>query len=153
VGLAVSAVKKAATGSHIGMGGVTFEGEVIDSQSGEILGAVIDSKTGKNIKLVKVRPSGGMSSMYLTRGDRAFGRGWTTSLAANNCLSALPAFGPKEVYYASNNQSDGDVADIDADHYGRLGGRQRSASGSCLLVAGLASWFALASFPNNLLKT
>ena len=53
VGLAVSAVKKAATGSHIGMGQVTFEGEVIDSQSGEILGAVIDSKTGKKYKIGK----------------------------------------------------------------------------------------------------
>jgi hypothetical protein len=53
VGLVISHVKKAATGSHIGMGGVTFEGEVIDSQSGEILGAVIDSKTGKKYKIGK----------------------------------------------------------------------------------------------------
>ena len=53
VGLVVSSVKKAATGSHIGMGQVTFEGEVIDSQSGEIIGAVIDSKTGKKYKVGK----------------------------------------------------------------------------------------------------
>jgi len=53
VGLAISHIKKAATGSHIGMGGVTFEGEVIDSQSGEILGAVIDSQTGKKYKIGK----------------------------------------------------------------------------------------------------
>jgi hypothetical protein len=53
VGLVVSSVKKAATGSHIGMGGVTFEGELIDSQSGKILGAVVDSKTGKKYKIGK----------------------------------------------------------------------------------------------------
>ena len=53
IGLALSSVKKAATGSHIGMGEVTFEGEMIDSQSGEILGSVIDSQTGKKYKIAK----------------------------------------------------------------------------------------------------
>jgi Protein of unknown function (DUF3313) len=53
VGLVLSSAKKAVTGSHIGMGGVSFEGEMIDSQSGKILGAVIDSQTGKKYKVAK----------------------------------------------------------------------------------------------------
>lgn len=53
IGLVISSVKKVATGSHIGMGRVTFEGEMIDSQSGEILGAVIDSKVGSKRKITK----------------------------------------------------------------------------------------------------
>ena len=53
VGLALSTVKKAATGSHIGMGEVAIEGEIIDAQTNEILGAVIDAKTGKKYKVAK----------------------------------------------------------------------------------------------------
>lgn len=53
VGLALSHVKKAATGSHIGMGGVSIEGEIVDAQTNEILGAVIDTKTGKKYKIAK----------------------------------------------------------------------------------------------------
>jgi len=53
VGLALSHVKKAVTGSHIGMGEVAIEGEIIDAQTNEILGAVIDSKTGKKYKIGK----------------------------------------------------------------------------------------------------
>lgn len=53
IGLALSTVKKAATGSHIGMGEVTFEGEMVDSQSGEVLGSVIDSETGTKYKIAK----------------------------------------------------------------------------------------------------
>jgi len=53
VDLALSAVKKGATGSHIGMGEVAIEGEVIDSQTNEILAAVIDSKSGKKYKIAK----------------------------------------------------------------------------------------------------
>ena len=53
IGLALSSVKKVATGSHIGMGEVTFEGEMIDSQSGEIMGAVVDSQTGTKYKIAK----------------------------------------------------------------------------------------------------
>jgi hypothetical protein len=53
VGLALSAAKKAATGSHIGMGEVAIEGEIIDAQTNEILGAVIDSKAGKKYKVGK----------------------------------------------------------------------------------------------------
>jgi len=53
VGLAVSTVKKAVTGSHIGMGKVAIEGEMIDAQTHEILGATIDSKTGKKYKIAK----------------------------------------------------------------------------------------------------
>jgi len=53
VGLAVSAVKKAATGSHIGMGSVSIEGEILDSQTNEVLGASIDTKMGKKYKVRK----------------------------------------------------------------------------------------------------
>jgi hypothetical protein len=53
VGLALSGLKKAATGSHIGMGSVSIEGEVVDSQTNEVLGAVIDSKSGKKYKIGK----------------------------------------------------------------------------------------------------
>ena len=53
VGLVISSVKKAATGSHIGMGKVAMEGEIIDAHTNEILGAVIDSKTGKKYKVKK----------------------------------------------------------------------------------------------------
>ncbi len=51
IGLALSFAKKAATGSHIGMAEVTFEAEMIDSQSGETLGAVVDSQTGSKHKI------------------------------------------------------------------------------------------------------
>jgi hypothetical protein len=53
VGLVLSGVKKAVTGSHIGMGQVAFEGELIDSQSGEVLGAVVDNQMGKKYKIAK----------------------------------------------------------------------------------------------------
>jgi hypothetical protein len=53
VGLALSGLKKVATGSHIGMGSVAIEGEVVDSRTNEVLGAVIDSKTGKKYKVAK----------------------------------------------------------------------------------------------------
>lgn len=51
IGLGLSSIKKAVTGSHIGMGQVSFEGELIDAQTGEILGAVMDTKTGKKWNL------------------------------------------------------------------------------------------------------
>jgi len=53
VGLALSHVKKAVTGSHIGMGEVAIESELLDSQTNEILAAVIDSKTGTKYKIGK----------------------------------------------------------------------------------------------------
>ncbi len=53
IGLGLSAVKKAVTGTHIGMGQVAFEGEVIDAQTGEIVGAVMDAKTGEKYKVTK----------------------------------------------------------------------------------------------------
>jgi hypothetical protein len=53
VGLLASAVKKGATGEHIGMGEVSFEGEILDSQSGEILAAVMDAESGKKYKIRK----------------------------------------------------------------------------------------------------
>jgi hypothetical protein len=53
VGLAISSVKKAATGSHIGMGSVSIEGEILDSQTNKVLGAVIDTKMGKKYKVRK----------------------------------------------------------------------------------------------------
>ena len=82
VGLAVSAVKKAATGSHIGMGSVSIEGEVLDSQTNEILGAVIDTKMGKKYKVRKGASKWGhaidifnaWSKNIRTRLDRRAGR-------------------------------------------------------------------------------
>ena len=53
VGLALSTVKYAATGSHIGIGSVSVEAELVDSQSGEVLGALIDEEMGKKYKIVK----------------------------------------------------------------------------------------------------
>ena len=53
VGLVLSVVKKAATGSHIGMGSVGAEAELLDSQSGEILAAMIDEKMGEKFKVIK----------------------------------------------------------------------------------------------------
>ena len=42
-GLAASFIKKAVTGSHIGMAQISGEAELIDSQTGEILAAAIDN--------------------------------------------------------------------------------------------------------------
>jgi hypothetical protein len=82
IGLALSTAKKAVTGSHIGMGEVTFEGEMIDSQSGEILGAVIDSETGKKYKVAKsvskwghaVDIFNGWAQIFRARLDKLSGR-------------------------------------------------------------------------------
>jgi hypothetical protein len=52
-GLAASFIKKAVTGSHIGMGQVSGEAELVDSQTGEILAAAIDNKVGQKHKLSK----------------------------------------------------------------------------------------------------
>jgi hypothetical protein len=48
-----SGVKKGATGEHIGMGEISFEAEILDSRSGEILAAVIDAESGKKYKIHK----------------------------------------------------------------------------------------------------
>jgi len=49
VGLAVSAVKKGASGSHTGVGGASMEVEFLDSTSGERLGAAIDTFHGSKL--------------------------------------------------------------------------------------------------------
>ena len=53
VGLILSETKKLTTGTHIGMGGVSFEAEVLDSQTQEVLIAAVNSKTGKKYKIGK----------------------------------------------------------------------------------------------------
>jgi len=53
VGLVLSGAKKLTTGTHIGMGGVSFEGELLDSQTNEVLLAVVNSETGKKYKIGK----------------------------------------------------------------------------------------------------
>ena len=54
VGLGVSAIKKASTGTHIGMGEAGGEMELVDSLTGEILAAGIDeSVTGQKIRIDK----------------------------------------------------------------------------------------------------
>lgn len=52
-GLTASHIKKATTGTHIGMGEISGEAELIDSQTGEVLAMGIDTETGKKYKLVK----------------------------------------------------------------------------------------------------
>lgn len=53
VGLALSIVKKGVTGSHIGVGKAAMEAELLDSQTGEVLGAGIDAETGKKYRIGK----------------------------------------------------------------------------------------------------
>jgi hypothetical protein len=52
-GLVASVIKKGTTGEHIGMGEVSFEGEILDSQTGEILAATMDTESGKKYKVRK----------------------------------------------------------------------------------------------------
>jgi len=52
VGLIISGIKKATTGTHIGMGEAGGEAELLDSQTGEVLGAGIDTRaTGKKYRI------------------------------------------------------------------------------------------------------
>lgn len=53
VGFALSTVKYAITGSHIGIGSASVEAELLDSESGEVLGALVDEEMGKKYKIVK----------------------------------------------------------------------------------------------------
>jgi len=53
VGIVVSGAKKLTTGTHIGMGGVSFEAELLDSQTNEVLMAIVNSETGKKYKIRK----------------------------------------------------------------------------------------------------
>lgn len=53
IGLGLSIVKKGLTGSHIGVGGAAFEGELMDSQTGKVLGAAIDAETGTKYRIDK----------------------------------------------------------------------------------------------------
>jgi hypothetical protein len=49
VGLALSSVKKVATGTHSGVGLTSIEMELKDSESGERLAAAVDGRSGKKI--------------------------------------------------------------------------------------------------------
>jgi hypothetical protein len=51
--LILSHAKKATTGSHLGMGSVSFEIEAIDSQTNEVLGAAINKNQGKKYNVGK----------------------------------------------------------------------------------------------------
>jgi hypothetical protein len=51
VGLALSAVKKGVTGSHIAVGAASFEGAMIDTETGELMGAAIDTREGKKYQV------------------------------------------------------------------------------------------------------
>ena len=53
VGLALSTVKYAVTGSHIGIGSISVEAELVDSQTVEVLAALGDEEMGKKYKVVK----------------------------------------------------------------------------------------------------
>ncbi|MDO9263439.1 MAG: DUF3313 domain-containing protein [Desulfosalsimonadaceae bacterium] len=49
IGLAVSILKLAATGTHSAVGEVNMEAELLDSQTGEQLGAAIDGRAGRKV--------------------------------------------------------------------------------------------------------
>ena len=51
--LIISHAQKATTGSHTGMGSVSFEIEAIDSQTNEVMAAAIDKNEGKKYKVGK----------------------------------------------------------------------------------------------------
>jgi hypothetical protein len=51
--LIISHVRKATTGSHMGMGSVSFEIEAIDSQTDEVLGSAIAKNEGKKYRVGK----------------------------------------------------------------------------------------------------
>ncbi len=51
--LIASHIKKATTGTHIGMGRLSGEAELLDSQTGEILAQAIDTEMGKKYKIGK----------------------------------------------------------------------------------------------------
>ena len=53
VGLAASTLKKAATGTHIGMGAASFEAEIRDAQTGSVLAAGISKSSGSKYKVAK----------------------------------------------------------------------------------------------------
>ena len=46
-------IKKATTGTHIGMGSASGEAELLDSQTGEVLAAGIDTETGTKYRIDK----------------------------------------------------------------------------------------------------
>jgi len=53
VGIVLTSAKRATSGAHVGMGGASFEAEILDSQTNELLAAAIDAETGKKYKVVK----------------------------------------------------------------------------------------------------
>ena len=81
VGFAVSSIKKAATGSHIGMGSVGVEAELLDSQSGEILGAIIDHKMGKKYKVGKSATKWGHVIDMFNKWGQTFRARWDKRMA------------------------------------------------------------------------
>jgi hypothetical protein len=52
-GIVLSHLKKLGTGTHIGMGGASLEGEILDSLTNEVLIAVVDTETGKKYRIDK----------------------------------------------------------------------------------------------------
>ena len=54
VGLALSVLKKGATGAHTGVGQVTTEIEILDSSTNEVLGAGIDYEAGDKYRVDKM---------------------------------------------------------------------------------------------------
>lgn len=53
IALAASSVKAIATGTHLGVGEVTIEAELLDSTTNERLIAVVDKKVGRKIQVAK----------------------------------------------------------------------------------------------------
>ena len=57
VGLAVSVIKKGATGEYTGIGSASMEAEFLDSISNERIGAVVDKDPGGKLDLGKLTPA------------------------------------------------------------------------------------------------
>ena len=53
VGLAISAVKRVATGTHTFVGQASAEMEILDSQTHELLAAAVDEKSGKKYQVIE----------------------------------------------------------------------------------------------------
>jgi hypothetical protein len=67
IGLGLSHIKKATTGTHIGMGSASGEAELLDSQTGEVLAAGIDTETGTKYRIDKSVTTWGQAEEIMKR--------------------------------------------------------------------------------------
>jgi hypothetical protein len=88
--LIASHIKKAATGSHNGMGQVSGEAELLASQTGEILAQAIDTGTGKKYKVGKSFTKWGQV--------KDISKGWAGRYLAQESSLVMINFSPVLVY-------------------------------------------------------